>query len=278
VSYYVAARARGLPVILVHDLLMTSSAYEMRPLFECLRWRRPTVAVDLPGYGLSARCSLPHSPALFGEVVGELARKLRRSGSGVDLVTLGRGSEVAVQLTCDDPALVRSVVMLEPTSLGKARGRPTLEVLAARLARLLGDGAARGLFALLATGPMVRRTLGSRFRGRPDRGLLEYARASAMVRGAHRAPLAAAAGWPDGERIARLYASMQVPVLVIHNARGSDAVELEAFLRARPNRCAVRLAPTRGMPQFERPVETLMALERFWHSLSRRTACDEATR
>jgi hypothetical protein len=52
---------------------------------------------------------------------------------------------------------------------------------------------------------------------------------------------------------------------------------LEAFLRGRANRFAVRVSPTRGMPQFERRAETIAALDRFWQSLPR-AACEQAMR
>ena len=45
VCLYVAQRRRGRSLVLVHDLRATSSAYEMRPLFESFRWRRPTYAL-----------------------------------------------------------------------------------------------------------------------------------------------------------------------------------------------------------------------------------------
>jgi hypothetical protein len=63
----------------------------------------------------------------------------------------------------------------------------------------------------------------------------------------------------------------------VHDARGAHAIELEAFLRGRANRFAMRVSPTRGMPQFERRFDTISALERFWHSLSG-AAWDQATR
>jgi pimeloyl-ACP methyl ester carboxylesterase len=72
VSFYVAGRRRGRPILLLHDLGLGSSSYEMRPLFEALRWRRPTYAVDLPGFGLSDRADLPYDLPLFARVIADL--------------------------------------------------------------------------------------------------------------------------------------------------------------------------------------------------------------
>jgi hypothetical protein len=166
--------------------------------------------------------------------------------------------------------------MLEPSGLLPCRGG-LLEALAAHVGRVLGDGAARALFGLMSTRSMLRRSLRARFHGPPDEGLVAYAHASAQVPGAHRAPLAAFSNGPRGEEAAMLYRSLTVPVLVVHDAHGSETVGLEAFLRGRANRFAVRVSPTRGMPQFERRLDTLTTLNRFWQSIPR-AAWDQAMR
>jgi pimeloyl-ACP methyl ester carboxylesterase len=276
VCCYVAERRHGRPLVLIHDLRTASSSYEVRPLFECFRWRRPTYAVDLPGFGLSDRGALPYAPAFFAAVLSELLRRLKRGDATADVVALGRGGEVAARVARDEPALLRSLVLVEPSGLSTRRGVAP-EWCGARIARGLGDCASRGIFALLTTRAVLRRTLGARFFGPPDEGLLAYAHESARVPGAHRAPLRALAAGPHGREAALLYRAIELPALVVHDACGEDAVEIEAFLRGRANRFAVRITPTRGMPHFERRVETVAALDRFWQSLPR-AAWEQAMR
>jgi pimeloyl-ACP methyl ester carboxylesterase len=258
----------------LHDLTITSSAYEMRPLFESLRWRRPTVAIDFPGFGLSERGSSPCCPAKFAAMLEELFRELRRSDGAVDVVSLGRGSESAAIVARDQPELVRSLVMLEPSGL--LAGRRRLCSIAALVTRLVGERLARPLCALMSARIVVRRVLRSRFYGAPDEGLVAYARASARVRRARTPPLEALACPPRMETEA-IYHALTIPVLVVHDTRGPRIVELEAFLRGSANRFAVRISPTRGMPHFERPADTVAALDRFWLTLPRALR-DRATR
>jgi pimeloyl-ACP methyl ester carboxylesterase len=276
VSFYLAERRKGRPLVLVHDLGLASSAYEMRPLFEAFRWRRPTYALDLPGFGLSDRAELPYTPVLFAFVLSELLRKLRRGDMAIDVVALGRGVEVAARAARDEPGLVRSLVMIEPAGL-LAAPAGMVEAVAGRVVRLFGDSAARGLFTLLSTRPMVGRSVRARFRGAPDEGLVTYSAASARVAGAYRAPLIARAHASRPVEAATLYRALAIPVLVVHDVGGASAVVLEAFLRGRANRYAVRVSPTRGMPHFERRAETVAALDRFWQSLPR-AACEQAMR
>ena len=276
VSFYVAARRRGRPLVLLHDLGPGSSSYEMRPLFQSLRWQRPTYAVDLPGFGLSDRADLPYDVSLFARVLAQLLGKVRRADVSADLVALGRGSDVAASVARDAPSLVRSLVLLEPSGL-LLSGGPSFDVLTARLARRLGSAAVRCLFSVLSSRFALRRRLAGRFQGPPDAGLVAYARASARAPGGHLAPMALLAARPRTDQTAALYGSLTVPVLVVHDAWGSTAVELEAFLRGRSNRFAVRISPTCGMPHFERRADTVSALDRFWQSLQR-TAWDRAIR
>jgi hypothetical protein len=171
---------------------------------------------------------------------------------------------------------VRSLVLLEPAGL-LASPRLHLDALTCRFAQRLGDAAVRGLHELLSTRFVLRRRLRERFHGPLDAGLFAYTCASARAPGAHRAPMAILAERPTPEENVMLYRTLSVPVLVVHDASGSNAVELEAFLRGRANRFAVRVSPTRGMPHYERRTETVAALDRFWQSLQR-TAWDRAIR
>src|SRR5258708_9553939 len=109
VCCYVAERRPGRPLLLVHDLRATSSAYEMRPLYESFRWRRPTFAPDLPGFGLSDRSELPYAPEFFATVLVELLRMPRRIDLAADVVALGRGAEIAARVACEQPGLVGSI-------------------------------------------------------------------------------------------------------------------------------------------------------------------------
>ena len=193
VCCYVADRRRGRPLVLVHDLRSTSSACEMRPLFESFRWRRPTFAIDLPGYGLSERSEREYPPALFALALAELLRKMRARFASADVVALGRGAEAASSVATSEQGLIRSLAILEPAGVLSPRDRG-LQRLVARLALCRSGTARRGVSS--TSWPRVRgseHSLRERFRGVPDATLLDYAHASAQVNGAHHAPLAALA-------------------------------------------------------------------------------------
>lgn len=62
VHYYYDREMKGRPVVLVHSVNAAASSYEMRPLFESLRRTRQVFALDLPGFGRSARDARTYTP------------------------------------------------------------------------------------------------------------------------------------------------------------------------------------------------------------------------
>src|SRR5512141_2005525 len=50
-SYYVGGE--GAPLLLIHSVNASASAYEVLPIYEHFRPRRRVYAVDLPGFGFS---------------------------------------------------------------------------------------------------------------------------------------------------------------------------------------------------------------------------------
>jgi pimeloyl-ACP methyl ester carboxylesterase len=269
---YAADRAIGRPLVLVHDLEPTSSAYEVRPVFEYFRWRRPTFALDLPGFGLSERRDAAYTPEAYASVLLELLRHVRRRESSIDVLAVGRSAEIAARAARERPDLVRSLALVAPAGL-VAGSRDAAQAALRRIARVVGIARAQRVFSMMTMRAMVRRALRRRFHGEPDAGLVAYAYATAHRPGAHHAPLALLDDGASVERDA-VYRHLEQPVLVVYdNTPRARFGELGAFLRGSPNRHAVRISPTRGLPHFERRAETMAAMDHFWSSLPR-AACE----
>ncbi len=62
-----------------------------------------------------------------------------------------------------------------------------------------------------------------------------------------------------------VYEKLTVPTLALYDQDPYVSFEtLPDLLQRRPNWQALRIAPTRGLPHFERLADTRAALERFW--------------
>ena len=273
ISYYADEHGEGRPLLLVHSVNAGASAYEMRPLFDYYSGQRPVYALDLPGFGFSARGDRAYSAELFTVALLDLLREIdaERHG-GADVIALSLGCEFAARAAIHEPALIHSLAFISPTGLSERANmdgdQPTG---IANSSRML-----RGLFAFplwsqafydgLVSRPSLRYFLQRSFDGEVDPGLLEYAWATTHQPGARFAPLFFISGQLfTRNAVATLYNRITQPTLVIYDQDGFVTFDaLPSLLGKHDNWQAKRVAPTRGLPQFERLGDTTRALRTFW--------------
>jgi pimeloyl-ACP methyl ester carboxylesterase len=269
---YVDRSAHGRPLVLIHSVNAAASAYELRPLFEHYRPRRPVWALDLPGFGFSERADRVYSPQLYESAILELLA--RQVGEPADVVALSLGSEFAARATQARPELVRSLALISPTGFA-ARKAGRASQWAGQAGA--GDGVyqalsfplwSQALYDLIATQRSIRYFLQQSFVGPVDNRMAEYAYLTAHQSGARYAPLYFLSGQlftPEVRQ--RVYARLSMPALVIYDQDAYTQFDaLPAFLDEHPNWRGARITPTRGLPQFEKLPETTQALDAFWQS------------
>ncbi len=263
-SYYVANQASGRPLLLIHSINAAASAFEMRPLFEHYRTSRPVYALDLPGFGFSERADRVYSPELYASaILGFMKSELKEPA---DVVALSLGSEFAARAALNEPGRFRTLAMISPSGFGAQprdggeRGETLYNVFSYPLW-------ARPFYDLLTTRLSIDWFLGKSFEGPIDRDLADYDYLTAHQPGAEYAPLYFVSGklfTPDIR--ASVYARLTLPVLVLYDRDAFVSFDaLPEFVSAHSNWRAVRIAPTKGLPQFDKPAETAAALDRFWN-------------
>lgn len=271
---YEDTKGEGAPVVLVHSVNAAASSYEMRPLFELLLGRKPVLAFDLPGFGRSERGPREYNRELYrAAVLAMIDRAAQRRGGPVHVVALSLGCEFAAAAALERPESVLSLTMISPTGLGSSRARMQENAKSGRSERALRAlsiplvGAP--LYAALASRPSIHYFLSKSFFGPVDEGLERYAYASAHQIGARYAPLAFLSGALfDPEVTSQVYEKLSCPVLVIHDEDAyTDFTRLPEMVRSSPAWVAARVEPTRGLPHFEKPEQTLLALKTFWSPL-----------
>ena len=273
ISYYADESGDGRPLLLVHSVNAGASAYEMRPLFDFFRGRRPVYALDLPGFGFSERSDRVYSEEIFTVALLDLLREIgAQDRGGADVVALSLGSEFAARAAVNQPALISSLTLISPTGLS---GR-TSENRTQRTGASGGGRRLRSLFAVplwsqafydaLVSRASLRYFLQRSFNGEVDPGSLDYAWATTHQPGARFAPLYFISGLLFTPNAAEtLYARVTQPTLVIYDRDGFVAFDaLPNMLAQHTNWQAKRIAPTQGLPQFERLGDTARALQSFW--------------
>ncbi len=273
ISYYADDRGEGRPLLLVHSVNAGASAYEMRPLFDYYSGQRPVYALDLPGFGFSARGDRVYSAELYTTALLDLLREIdagRRDGA--DVIALSLGCEFAARAAVHQPALIHSLALISPSGLSEQANQEGAEPVGiTNTSRML-----RRLFAFplwsqafydaLVSRPSLRYFLQRSFDGEVDPGLLDYAWVTTHQPGARFAPLYFISGQLfTRDAVATLYDRVTQPTLVIYDQDGYVTFDaLPSLLGQHDNWQAKRVAPTRGLPQFERLGDTTRALQTFW--------------
>jgi len=265
-AYYVSGPPRGRPLVLLHSINAAPSSFEVQPLFEQLRAKRPVYSLDLPGFGHSQRAPAPSSPADFAAAIVDFLVQIVQQPA--DLLALSLSAEFAARAALEVPERVASLALISPT--GFARRAPPPRALARVVHAVLRvPWWDRALFALLVSRRSIRYYLNQSFFGPPPEELIAYAAATAHQPDARHAPLAFLSGllFTPGVR-ETLYARLvKTPVLVIADRDPYiDFVHLPAFLKAHTNWHWQPLAPHRGLPHWEKPGVTCAALEDFWRT------------
>lgn len=270
---YVDRSAAGRPLVLIHSVNAAASAFEMGPLFRHYRAKRPVYALDLPGYGQSNRLQRDYTPQLFADAIVEFLAS--QVGEPADVVGLSLGCEFVARAALARPDLFHSLVLISPSGLGSASsGRASQQTEARGIADNLHRAFSfplwgRALFDLIATRRSIEFFLKKSFEGPVTPGFVDYGYATAHQPGAEHVPLRFIAGLlftPDAAMT--LYQPLSVPTLVLYDQDyfvGFDA--LPQLLQANPHCKALRIAPTRGLPHFEKLAETAAALDDFWQAV-----------
>jgi len=263
-----AAPAR--PLLLIHSVNAAGSAYEVKPIYEHYGRQRPVYALELPGFGFSARAEVRYTPRLMTDAIhamlGEIAR--RHGTAPVDALALSLGCEFLARAAQESPAAFASLALVSPTGFdqrgpfagppGSTRGMPLLHGV------FTFPLWTQRVFTLLTSRPSIRffleKTWGSK---EIDEGVFEYAWLTTHQPGARFAPYDFVSGFLFSRDISRVYLALQLPVWMVHGVRGDfvDYRAAPAFAR-KPNWQVVSL-PTGALPHFEMPAEFIRRYDAF---------------
>jgi pimeloyl-ACP methyl ester carboxylesterase len=272
-NYYHDTHAEGRPLLLIHSINAAPSAYEVGPLFDYFRARRPVYALDLPGYGFSHRDDIKYRPQLFEDAISDMIAL--EIGEPVDIVAMSLGSEFAARAAITLSRYIRSISLISPTGFGRpGSDRATQRANASNVSNIAHSILslplwARPIFDLLTTRRTINYYLQQSFVGEVTPGFVEYAYVTAHQPGAHHAPLHFLSGRLFTQNARTIvYENVRVPTLVIYDEDPNVSFDaLPGHVEKCDNWQATRITPSRGLPHFEKTGETAEALQAFWQSL-----------
>jgi len=263
-SYYADRSGSGRPVVLIHSINAAASAYEMSPLFNHYRGKRPVYALDLPGYGFSERSPRVYSPELFTAAILDFLSDQVRTEA--DVVALSLSSEFAARAAVERPDLFHSLTMISPTGMSmKEKTGGSSSAYQALSFPLWGQGIYDGLVTEISIRAFLQRS----FTGPVPNEMVQYAYATSHQPGARNAPFHFLSGLLFTPQVyEQYYLRLSVPTLVLYDRDGFTSFEwLPRLVQVNPQVQAVRIVNTLGLPHWEKLEETAAALERHWEAV-----------
>ena len=282
-SYYqnratdLASGSGSRPLVLIHSINAAGSSYEMRPLFEQYRALRPVYSLDLPGFGFSDRGRRVYSPMLYTEAIIDFISTQVVPVEPVDAIALSLGSEFLARAAFMRPDLFRSITLISPSGLysrktANGSQRASQGGSRDRLYKTFAFSLwAQAFYDLIATRASIRFFLKRSFQGKIDPGLLRYAYLTAHQPGAKNAPLYFISGKLfSADIFETVYSKLTIPVQIIYDRDAFVKFDRlpELTTADHPNWHATRVAPTRGLPQFEQLADTVAAIDGFWSEIN----------
>ncbi|MDZ4797195.1 MAG: alpha/beta fold hydrolase [Bryobacteraceae bacterium] len=260
-SFYADESASsGRPLILLHSINAAASSYEMLPVFEHFRGKRPVFALDLPGFGFSERAERTYHPDIYVQAILDFVDGELAGADAVDIVALSLSSEFAAIAAVEQPDFFHSLAMIAPTGFQSTTPRGSERVHRAVTFPVWSQA----VFDLLVTRPSIDYFLQKAFAGQVDPGLADYAFLTSHRPGARYAPFYFIAGKLFTPDVRSWYSAIQQPVLAFCDLGDFGPSDLlPQFCRDHANWEMACIEDTKSMPHFENPGPTFERLEAF---------------
>jgi pimeloyl-ACP methyl ester carboxylesterase len=258
------------PLLLVHSINAAASAHEVKPLFDAYKTKRPTYAIDLPGYGHSDRSDRPYRQGLMVDAILAVLAQIRSDhpAHAVDVLAVSLAGEFLAKAARARPDSIRSLALVSPTGFAKitaTHGPPEADLGKPRVHRIISlPLLGQALFKLLTIRPSIRFFLKKTWGDENiDEEMFQHAARLSRTPGAHRAPLYFVAGYLFSADIRSVYRAVTQPVWMSHGVRG-DFIDFTRTdgITEKPN-WQVTVFDTGAMPYFEVPVKFVKAYDEF---------------
>lgn len=256
---FYTVKGQGVPLVLVHGIYSGASSYEYRHVFDPLARHFRVYALDLLGFGVSARPPVIYTPVLYEELIEDFVRQVV---GGVDqpvrIVASSLSAAFTIRAAAERPGLFERLVLIQPTgieelsdardTLGRRLGQATLR------APLLGQAIYNAVVSRLSISYFLKsQTYADPSEVSDD--MVDYYYTLSHQPGARYAPASFISGMLNTP-VASIYPLLKQPILLCwgKDARFSPLENAHAFRLANP-RAELRVFDCGGLPQDELPEE-----------------------
>ncbi len=259
-GYYVGgASQRGKkPLLLIHSVNAAASSFEMRPLFDRLTRTHRVYALDLPGFGFSARMDRDYTPELMRDAILDFSTHVLKK-EAVNAVALSLGCEFLAMAGARAPKRFKSLTLLSPTGLG-SRSRHVRPLPRLRNA-LRAPVWRRPLFDLLTTRASIRFFTRQSAKRPMPASFSDYAYESSHQPNAEHAAFAFLSNALFSPDIIDAYNALEMPVLMLYGDDRFGGYDPVASALNNPNWRIAYVDGAGALPHWDSPEHVARQIE-----------------
>ena len=262
----------GSPVVLIHGIHAGASSLEWRHTVGPLAERHSVIAIDLLGFGCSARPALRYTASLYQALLADVLARLAPDPAMVIASSLSAAHVLA--LAARDPRRVAALALIAPTGVSQLRdpgsgSQGTLQMVLE--APLVGTAAYNGLTSPVSVRHFLEETYADDHKVTPEL-VAWYVRSARQPGGKH--AVAAFIGGRLNTDVRGALRRVRQPMLLLwgEQARLNPVQNAHAFRVLKPE-MAWSLVPKAGdLPHDERPDLVNAAILRFLARVEDRAA------
>ena len=116
-------KGTGSPVLLIHDLNVTSSSFEWNKTIEQLSKTNTVYAIDLLGCGLSAKPNLTYTNFLYVQLINDFIHAIIKEST--DIIATGASASMCLSSKSYENSLVNRIILINPPDLLKSSKMPS---------------------------------------------------------------------------------------------------------------------------------------------------------
>lgn len=114
-NIYYTKQGTGDPILLVHDLTASSSAYEWNKLVDHLSHTNTVYTIDLLGCGRSDKPSITYTNYLYVQLITDFIKQVIKEPT--DIVATGLSASFIITSCNQDPEYIKKVMLINPEDL-----------------------------------------------------------------------------------------------------------------------------------------------------------------
>ena len=112
--YYIK-KGDGKPLLLIHDLTTSSSAYEWNKVIDKFSKTNTVYCLDLLGCGRSDKPNLTYTNYLYVQLLTDFIKHV--IGDKTDIIATGESGSFAIAACQNDPTIIDQIVLVNPPNI-----------------------------------------------------------------------------------------------------------------------------------------------------------------